>query len=42
MLINLVNDVKDLKMIGRGVYENKVGKFKPKDVFNFILSIFAP
>ena len=42
MLINLVNDVMDLKMIGRGVYENKVEKFNPKDVFNFILSIFVP
>ena len=40
MLICLVNDVLDIKMINQNQFMPKIQTFNPKDVFQFILDMF--
>ena len=42
MLLSLVNDVLDLKLIKQGIYEQKLDSFNPKETFEFIVAMFAP
>jgi len=42
LLLCLVNDVLDMKMIEQGIYSTKCEEFNPKDTLNFILTIFEP
>ena len=42
MLLCLVNDVLDIKMITHGNYEQKIEKFCPKEVFDYIIAMFKP
>lgn len=42
MLLCLVNDVLDIKMIKKGIYEPKLEAFSPKETLDFIVAIFMP
>ena len=42
MLLCLVNDILDIKMINQGVYAPKIEKFNPNDIFRFIVQMFKP
>ena len=42
MLLCLVNDVLDIKMISQGNYDSKIEKFNPKSIFDFIVAMFDP
>ena len=39
MLLSLVNDILDLKLIDEGQFEPKMERFRPKDAINFILKM---
>ena len=41
LLLCLVNDLLDLKMIEQGVFTDQVAKFKPLETFDFLIDIFA-
>ena len=41
LLLCLVNDLLDLKMIEQGVFTGQVAKFKPLETFDFLIDIFA-
>ena len=40
LLLCLVSDMLDLKMLEKGVFNSRTETFKPADVFKFVLSIF--
>ena len=40
MLISLVNDVLDIKMISQGEYNSKLENFNPKTTLDFIVDMF--
>ena len=42
MLLSLVNDVLDLKMIEQDKYAPKLERFKPKETLEFIVAMFQP
>ena len=42
LLLCLVNDVMDMKLIERGEYEQKKSPFKIKTITDFICAMFAP
>ena len=42
LLLCLVNDVLDLKLIKMDKYESKVDSFKPLDTLEFIKAMFRP
>lgn len=42
LLLCLVNDVLDLKLIKMDKYENKIENFKPIDTLEFIKAMFRP
>ena len=42
LLLCLVNDVLDIKMINQGCYTPKLELFSPADVIQFILDMFQP
>ena len=42
LLLCLVNDVLDLKLIKMDKYENKIEGFKPHDTLEFIKAMFRP
>ena len=42
LLLSLVNDVLDLKMIDKGKFVAKLEDFKPVDILNFVTAIFKP
>lgn len=42
LLLCLVNDVLDLKLIKMDKYENKIEGFKPNDTLEFIKAMFRP
>ena len=42
MLLCLVNDVLDIKMIIHKKYEAKLEKFNPLNILNFIQQMFSP
>ena len=42
LLLCLVNDVLDLKMIEGGAYIAKAEEFSPKNIFDFIVAMFQP
>ena len=42
LLLSLVNDVLDLKMIKQGIYEPKLDAFNPKNCLEFIVAMFKP
>ena len=41
LLLSLVNDTLDLKMIEQGRFFSRKELFKPEEVFNFILNVFS-
>ena len=41
MLVCLVNDILDRKLIEMGSFSKKMEEFKPKQIFNFIEQMFA-
>ena len=42
LLLCLVNDVLDIKMINQGQYQPKIQTFSPEGVFKFIKDMFQP
>ena len=42
MLLSLVNDMMDNKLIEAGIFEPKLARFHLKDTFDFILKMFKP
>ena len=42
MLLSLVNDVLDLKMIKQGIYDPKLEAFSPKQSLEFVVAMFKP
>ena len=42
LLLCLVNDVLDMKLIEQGKFDPKLEKFSPKSVLDFIVSMFEP
>ena len=42
LLLCLVNDMLDLKLIEVGQFSPKVDRFKPKDTLDFISAMFQP
>jgi len=40
LLLCLVNDVLDMKMIEQGKYEPKLEKFSPQGILKFIVNMF--
>lgn len=41
LLLCLVNDLLDLKMIEQGLFTDQIAKFKPLETFDFLIDIFA-
>ena len=41
LLICLVNDILDLKMLDQNKFEAKITEFSPNETFKFVLNIFA-
>ena len=41
LLLSLINDVLDMKLIKQGVFEQKMEEFDPREVFQFILAMFG-
>jgi len=41
LLICLVNDVLDLKMLDQDKFQKKVADFNPSETFKFVMNIFA-
>ena len=42
MLLCLVNDVLDIKLIEQGQFVPKIGSFAPQETFEFIMDMFKP
>lgn len=42
LLLCLVNDILDIKLIQVGKYELKQTKFRPQEALNFIVDMFKP
>ena len=42
LLLSLVNDVLDLKLIKQGKYDPKLEKFNPSETLDFIVKMFQP
>jgi len=42
LLLSLVNDVLDIKLIEADKFVSKETVFSPKDIFKFIINMFAP
>ena len=41
MLVCLVNDILDRKLIEMGSFSKKLEEFNPKQIFNFIVQMFT-
>ena len=41
LLICLVNDILDLKMLDQNKFEAKITEFNPNETFKFVMNIFA-
>ena len=42
LLLCLVNDVLDMKLIQQGYFEPKMERFEPRKIFEFIIAMFGP
>ncbi len=42
LLLNLVNDLLDMKMLREGKFVNKVEKFSPHEVLDFVVKTLTP
>ena len=39
-LLSLVNDLLDMKMMDKGVFQPKIENFSPKDTLDFVMTMF--